>query len=99
MSDGTVNIHDKIRSFQRKYYLNIFIKGTLLTLSILIGYFLLASLLEHNLWLGQWARLLILIIFFTVAAICSFKFLNQPFRWWLARRGLNEEEAARIIGN
>lgn len=99
MSDGAGRIHEKIRSFQRKYYLNIFIRGVILTLSILIGYFLLASLVEHNLWLGQWGRLLIFITFFGVAAYCSIKFLNQPFKWWLAKRGLNDEEAARIIGS
>ena len=91
-------IHEKIRSFQRKYYLNIFIRGLILTLSILIGYFLLASLLEHNLWLGQWSRLLIFLTFFAVAVFCAYKFLNQPFRWWLAKRGLNDEEAAKLIG-
>ena len=98
MSDGVGRIHEKIRSFQRKYYLNLFIRGAILTLSILIGYFLLASLLEHNLWLGQWARLLIFITFFAIAAFCALNFLNRPFRWWLAKRGLNDEEAARIIG-
>src|SRR5689334_17546317 len=98
MSEGATNIHEKIRSFQKKYYLNIFIRGTLLTFSVLIGYFLLASLIEHNLWLGPWARLLIFLAFFGLAAYCALKYLNQPFRWWLAKRGLNDEEAARIIG-
>jgi hypothetical protein len=98
MSDGVANIHEKIRSFQRKYYLNIFIRGIILTLSILIGYFVLASVLEHALWLNQASRLLIFIAFFAVAGFCAYKFLNQPFRWWLAKRGLNDEQAARIIG-
>jgi hypothetical protein len=98
MSDGVGNIHDKIRSFQKKYYLNIFIRGTILTLSVLIGYFVLASVLEHNLWLSPAARLLIFVAFFGVAGFCGFRFLNQPFKWWLAKRGLNDEEAARLIG-
>ena len=98
MSDGVGRIHEKIRSFQKKYYLNIFIRGTILTLSILIGYFVLASIVEHNLWLSQWSRLLIFLTFFGVAAFCVYKFLNEPLTWWLAKRGLNEEDAARIIG-
>src|SRR5687767_8893435 len=98
MSDGVENIHDKIRSFQKKYYLNIFIRGSILSLSVLIGYFVLASVIEHNLWLSPIARLLIFVTFFGVAAFCGFKFLNQPFKWWLAKRGLNDEEAARLIG-
>ncbi len=99
MSEGAGHIHEKIRSFQKKYYLNLFIRGTLLTLSILIGYFVLASVVEHNLWLGQWARLLIFVSFFAVAGYCSFRFLNQPFKWWLAKRGLDEQQTARLIGN
>ena len=98
MSDGVERIHEKIRSFQRKYYLNMFIRGAILTLSILIGYFLLASILEHNLWMGQWSRLLIFITFFGVAGYCVYKFMNQPFKWWLVKRGLNNEDAARLIG-
>ncbi|HEU5148308.1 MAG TPA: hypothetical protein VFT90_16395, partial [Chryseosolibacter sp.] len=99
MSDGTRRIHEKIKSFQRKYYLNLFIRGTILSLSIVIGYFLIASLLEHNLWLSQWARLAIFITFFGVAGVCIIKFLTQPLQWWIAKRGLNEEQSARIIGN
>src|SRR5688572_8441966 len=98
MNDGIGGIHSKIRAFRRKYYLNIFIKGSILTLSILIGYFVLASVVEHNLWLSQWSRLAIFFSFFAIAAFCVYKFLNEPLKWWVAQRGLNEEEAARIIG-
>jgi len=98
MSDGTRRIREKIKSFQRKYYLNLFIKGTILTLSIVIGYFVIASLLEHNLWLSPWARLSIFVAFFAVAGVCLVKFLSQPLKWWIARRGLNEEQSARLIG-
>src|SRR5687768_2851508 len=99
MSDGTGRIHEKIKSFQRKYYLNLFIRGGILTLSIVLGYFVIASVLEHNLWLSQWTRLFIFITFFAVAGICVLKFLNQPLQWWIARRGLNEEQSARFIGS
>ena len=53
MGAGAERIHDKIRSFRKKYYLDIFVRGALLSLSILISYFLIAILLEYNLWLGQ----------------------------------------------
>ncbi|WP_254153076.1 DUF4175 family protein [Chryseosolibacter indicus] len=99
MSAGAGRIEQKIKSFQKKYYLNIFIRGIILTLSILIGYLVLASLLEHNLWLSQWARLTILITFFGTAGYCVYKFLNEPLQWWLARRGINDEETAKIIGS
>ena len=99
MSDGTGRIHEKIKSFQRKYYLNLSIRGAILILSIVVGYFLIATLLEYNLWLSQWARLLIFVTFFAVAGVSILKFLSQPLQWWLARRGLNEEQSARLIGS
>lgn len=98
MSDGTRRIREKIRSFQRKYYLNLFIRGAILTFSIVLGYLVIASLLEHTLWLSQWARFLIFLFFFGVAAFCVARFLREPLAYWLARKGLNEEDSARLIG-
>jgi hypothetical protein len=98
MGAGAERIHDKIRSFRKKYYLDIFVRGALLSLSILISYFLIAILLEYNLWLSSWARFLIFFTFFAVAIYCLYRFLKAPFEWWLAKRGLNEEESAKVIG-
>jgi len=99
MGAGVERIREKISSFKKKYYLNVFVKGALLSLSILFSYFLIAALLEYNLWLGQWARLLIFLIFFVIVVICLYWYLKEPLQWWLARRGLTEEQSARIIGN
>ena len=99
MGEGMDRIHEKIRSFQRKYYLNVFIRGGILTLSIVIAYFVLVAVLEHNLWLGPAIRLGIFITFFLVVAFCLLRFLRDPLRWWLVRKGLEEEESARMIGD
>ena len=99
MGAGVERIHEKIRSFKKKYYLNIFVRGGLLSLSILISYFLIASVVEYNLWLSPWARFLIFFTFFGIAAFCVYKFLKAPIEWWLARRGLDEEQSAKVIGN
>ncbi|NJM25051.1 MAG: hypothetical protein HC859_05650 [Bacteroidia bacterium] len=77
MGDGVNRIHEKIGAFRKKYYVNIFLRGTILTLSILAAYFLMAALLEYNLWLADWARLGIFITFFAVAAYCVFKYLRE----------------------
>ncbi|HEY9047337.1 MAG TPA: hypothetical protein VIN08_15635 [Ohtaekwangia sp.] len=98
MGTGVEQIHEKIRSFKRKYYLNIFVKGTILSLAILASYFLIATLIEYNLWLSPWARFLIFFTFIGVAFFCTYRFLKEPLGWWIARRGLNEEQSAKIIG-
>lgn len=91
-------IHEKIGSFKKKYYLNIFVRGAILTLSILISYFLIAVLLEYNLWLGPVARFSIFLAFFAVVAFCLYRFLKDPLRWWFAKQGLSEEQSAQVIG-
>lgn len=98
MADGIDRIHEKIRSFQKRYYLNIFIRGTIITLAAVFCYFLLAALLEHMLWLGQWARLLIFFSFFILVAFCIYHFLKDPLSWWIAKKGLGEQQSASIIG-
>ncbi|MGC3948252.1 MAG: hypothetical protein QM762_27715 [Chryseolinea sp.] len=98
MGAGVEHIQEKIRAFRKKYYLNIFLKGSLLSLSILVSYFILAAVLEYNLWLGPWVRFLIFFTFFAIAGYCSFRFLMEPIGYWLARRGLSEEQSAKVIG-
>ena len=99
MGTGVEQIHEKIRSFKRKYYLNIFIRGAILSLSILASYFLVAALVEYNLWLSPWARFLIFFTFLAVAVFCTYRFLKEPLRWWIVKRGMDEEQSAKIIGS
>ncbi len=98
MNSGAERIHSKIKSFKKKYYLDMSIRGLILSLAILTVYFLVAAVIEYNLWLGPWARFIAFFTFFAVAAYCLFKFLKEPLGWWLANRGLTEEQSARLIG-
>jgi len=99
MGNGIERIQEKINSFRRKYYLDLLVRGVLLTLSILFFYFLIAALLEYSLWFGPWARFFILLSFFVVAGYCVFRFLMGPITFWISRKGLNDEQSARLIGN
>ena len=100
MGAGVERIHEKIRSFKKKYYLNIFIRGALFSLSILFSYFLIAALLEYNLWLGPWARFFIFLsLFCHRSSFACIRFLKEPIQWWFAKRGLNEEQSAKVIGD
>lgn len=91
-------VSDNISSFRRKYYINLFLRGSILTITLLLGYFLLASLIEYNLWLPRELRLALFVLFFFTAAYCLFRYLRDPLLWWLSGRGLGKEESARIIG-
>jgi hypothetical protein len=99
MAEGLNHIEKKITAFKRKYYFSLFLRGSLLTLSLILAYFLLASLLEYNLWLGGSTRLLILGSFFALVIFCLFRFLKKPLSWWLYKKGLEQEESAKMIGS
>ena len=88
MRDGLNKINEKLTSFKRKYYLNLFLRGVLLTLTLVLFYFLLAAVLEYNLWLSGWVRFSIFLTFFLVVIFSVYKFLKVPLGWWLYRKGL-----------
>jgi hypothetical protein len=100
MADKEVaGIHEKIRSFKKRYYLDMMLRGLILSLSILVIYSLTAAVVEYNLWLGPWPRFVAFSAFFIVAAICVIKFLKEPLQWWIANKGLSEEQSAKLIGD
>ncbi|MGE0588756.1 MAG: hypothetical protein AB7O48_09295, partial [Cyclobacteriaceae bacterium] len=98
MKDGIKAIDLRMNSFRKRYYLNLFIKGSILTLSLVLLYYLIISLLEYNLWLGGWARFTILLSFFLLVGFCIYRFLKEPLSWWVYKKGLGEEESAQMIG-
>ncbi len=99
MKDGIKEIDSRMNSFKKRYYLNLFIKGTILTVSLILLYFIIVSLIEYNLWLSGWARFTILLSFFGLVAFCIYRFLKEPLSWWIYHKGLGEEESAQMIGD
>jgi hypothetical protein len=91
-------INSRLKTFRQKYYVNLFVRGLVLTLSLLLGYFLFAVLSEYFLWLDSWARLLLVSAFVGLAGFCIWKFLLKPLQWFALKKGLSAEDAARIIG-
>src|SRR5258706_13628165 len=98
MRDGLNKVNQKLTSFKKKYYFNLFLRGVLLTLTLVLFYYLLAALLEYNLWLSGWVRFTIFLAFFLVVIFSVYKFLKEPLRWWLYRKGLGQEETASMVG-
>ena len=91
-------INSRLKAFRQKYYFNLFVRGLVISLSLLLAYFLFAVLSEYFLWLDSWARLLLVSAFAGLAAFCIWKFLLKPLQWFTLKKGLSAEEAARIIG-
>lgn len=99
MGDGIERIQEKLQTFKKKYYLNLLVRGLLLTLSILFFYFLIAALLEYAIWFGPWMRFFIFLSFLITAAYCVYRFLRNPISFWISKKGINDEQSARLIGD
>ncbi len=96
---GIETIEEKIDAFRKKYYLNLLVRGLLLTLTITTVYFLLAALMEYAFWLNTYVRLMVLLLFFSIVLYCIWRYLKNPIEYLVARKGINNEQSARIIGD
>jgi len=91
-------IEEKINAFRKRYYLNLLLRGLILTLTVLLAYVVLIALLEYTFWLDSYLRLTILISFFGLAGYCVWRYLGEAILFVLARKGIDLEQSARLIG-
>jgi hypothetical protein len=100
MSDTTQTILDKIRAYRRKYYLNLVIRGGLLFLAAILGYYLLANFLEYALRLPSVGRAILLVVFIALVVWGFLRWVFLPL-YYLIQEGkaMPDQEAARKIGD
>ena len=91
-------IDQRLLPYKKRFYLNLLLRGSLLTGALLISYFIIAVFSEYFFWLNRTGRFFLLFSFIGLASFCFWKFLIVPFRWFLLRKGMNNEDAARLIG-
>lgn len=89
----------KLDAFIRKYYLNQLIKGSLLTLGLVGMVFLIFSLGENYLYLGQTGRKALFWSFIGLSGFSLYRWVATPLLHYF-RLGavISHEQAATIIG-
>ncbi len=98
--DNFKHIQTKLQQFIKKYYLNELLKGLLLFFTIGLLYFIFTLLIEYFLWLKPIARTILFILFLIVEISLLFFYILFPvFKIWGFKKGINEFEASKIIGN
>ena len=99
ISEPIHSIHDNLRSYKKKYYTNILLKGSIFFVSATLGAFISISLLEY---FGKFDSVTRSVFFFGFVGIASFGFVR-----WIALpvkqlanldRELSDEEASAQIG-
>ncbi|HET7361147.1 MAG TPA: hypothetical protein VFI78_04360, partial [Salinimicrobium sp.] len=93
-------LHHKLEAFIRRFYINELIKGAFLFLAIGLLYFIITLIIEYFLWLEPFWRQILFWIFVGVEGLLLLKFIVSPLlRLFKISKGINYEEASRIIGD
>lgn len=95
-----IHIQAKLQNFIKKYYVNELIKGLLLFFSIGLLYFIFTLFIEYFLWLKPTARTVLFLLFILVeTGLFVFYILIPIFKIWGLKKGINNVDASKIIGN
>lgn len=95
-----IRIREKLQEFIKKYYFNELMKGLLLFFAIGVLYFIFTLFVEYFLWLKPIARSFLFWIFVFIEVALFVGYIIFPIIKILGlKRGLNEVEASKIIGN
>ena len=94
------NIQTKLKNFINKFYYNELIKGLILFFTLGVLYFIFTLLIEYFLWLKPFARTLLFWVFILVEVSLLTVYILFPIVKIIGlKRGINEFDASRIIGN
>ena len=93
------HIHDKLKSFIKKFYTNEIIKGSILFVSFGLLYLFFTLIIEYFLWLEPASRTVLFWFFVLIEFVLFFRFILIPLSKLVGiRKGLSDTEASRIIG-
>ncbi len=99
MEDNYQILISKIDAFIRKYYTNMLIKGILISLGIIIAFFLIINTLEHFFHLRTIFRALLFYIFIVVNSVVLIFWIIIPFSKLISfGKRISHQQAATIIG-
>ena len=89
----------KLDAFIRKFYLNKLLRGVLLFVGLLLGFYLFISLFEYQLYFSSFVRKILLFGFIGTTATALFFLVVQPLVHYLKLgQQISHEQAATIIG-
>lgn len=93
-------LHEKLDEFIRKYYLNRLLQGLLLGLGGLLGYFILAAVIEYFGHFGSAVRATLFYGFILFTVLILVRFIALPLmKWMKIGKVISYHEASRLIGD
>ena len=97
--DSYNNILNKLKSFTKKHYTKMLVKGTLLFFAFGILCLLVVLGLEYFLWLSSMGRMVLFLIFIGVEGFLLYNYIAVPlFYLFRLKRGISNKDASLLIG-
>jgi hypothetical protein len=90
----------KLDQFIRKFYLNQVIRGSLYSMGVILGLFILFNLLEHQFYFNSGVRKVFLFGFLGISIFSLSTWVFSPLlKYFRLGTQINHEQAANIIGD
>lgn len=91
---------NKLHAFIRKYYKNQMIRGTLLSVALIVSLFLLVDIIEYFAWNTTITRTVVFYTFIALTVfVLIFNLIVPALKLLHISKSLSESEAAEIIGS
>jgi len=92
-------IHEKLRTYKKKYFLSKLIKGTILLIAIICAIYLTINVLEFSFRFNSIVRTVLFFLSVTLMSIFTFRWILWPIYQLLTLdKQLSDEKAASQIG-
>ncbi|MCB0507007.1 MAG: DUF4175 domain-containing protein [Bacteroidetes bacterium] len=89
----------KLDAFIRKYYLNKLLRGVLIFVGLLLGFYLFISVFEYQLYFSSFVRKVLLLAFVGVIGFAFIQLIAFPLiHYFNLGKSITHEQAATIIG-
>ncbi len=99
MSDQEKVIYNRLKQYKKRYFVNLAIRGTLISLTFILSVFLIINTLEYSLRFDTLFRGVLLLILVITTLYFLIRYVITPFfRLVKSDDSMNDEVAARNIG-
>lgn len=93
-------LHQKLRAYKKKYFLNKLVKGTLILSTLFLCIYLTINLLEYSFRFDSSVRTILFFVTIAALILMSIRWIGYPlYQLIFLDKELNDEEAAKQIGH